>query len=131
MEVKKIREYFIMQVEFVNEIIKDIVQHNASEEILDYVVKEGYCNLNGSEDEFIRVEFGGAYAYLDIEDGKPIGSVWWNNEDLACVGCDYKRTITRLNTMTDEEILDIPEMAYIDMDNLSVPSYVPMAINKR
>lgn len=131
MDAKKIREYFIMQVELVNAVMKDIVKHNASEEILDYAVKEGHCNLDGSEDYFIRVEFGGAYAYLDTEDGKPTGkSFWWNNEDLGCGGCDYKRTIARLNTMTDEEILNIPEIAYIDMDNLSVPSYVPMAINE-
>lgn len=131
MDVKKIREYFIMQVELVNEVMKDIVKHNASEKILDYAVKEGHCNLDGSEDEFIRVEFGGAYAYLDIENGKPTGKTfWWNNEDLGCGGCDYKRTIAKLNTMTDEEILDIPEMAYIDMENLSVPSYIPMAIEE-
>ena len=130
MDVEKIREYFIMQVELVNAVTKDVVKHNASEEILNYVTKGGHCRLDGSEDHFIRVEFGSAYAYLNVEDGKPISNrFWWNNEDLGCGNCDYERTIAKLNAMTDKEIIVVSDMEYVDLNDLDVPIYVPMKCN--
>lgn len=127
MNTKKIREYFIKQIELVNAAIKDVEKYNATEEILNYVSKYGHCNLDGSQSGlFIRVEYGGAYAYLDVdENDKLIGNpIWWNNEDLGCDGLGYEESIKRLNEMTDEEIMSIPDVVYIDMDNLDVPIYV-------
>lgn len=124
---EKIRECFILQVELVNAAMADIVKYNASDEILDYVCYVGHCNLDGSEEDFIRVEFGGAYAFLDIVNGTPTGDpVWWNNEDLGCSGCNYEGTIAKLNSMPPEEILDCEEAHYIESgDELTVPAYVP------
>lgn len=97
------REIYKEQLRFVKEIAEDIVKHNASPEVIEHA-KE-YAHLENEYGEFWRVNWGEAYAYVDIdEDGKPTGEIWWNNDEMGVVHDDtYEGTLADLEKMSIEE----------------------------
>lgn len=131
----EMREVFIKQVEFVGEIAEDILKHNCSEEVIEHV--KGYAHVENEYGEFWRVNWGGAYAYVDIdEDGRALGSIWWNNEDIVGdSGLNYSDTIAKIKAMTDEEIIKVSEAEYFeeddDIDDYLPLVYEPLEENKR
>lgn len=91
------------QLRFVKEIAEDIVRHNASIEVIKHA-KE-YAHLENEYGEFWRVNWGEAYAYVDIdENGKPTGDISWNNDEMGVEhDTTYEGTMEDLNNMTLEE----------------------------
>ena len=91
------------QLRLVKEIAEDIVRHNASIEVIKHA-KE-YAHLENEYGEFWRVNWGEAYAYVDIdENGKPTGNIWWNNDEMGVEhDTTYEGTMEDLNNMTLEE----------------------------
>lgn len=125
MNANDIRKVFIGQVNFVNEIAKDIKKNGCTEEVIKNAKQ--YAHLENEYGEFWRVNWGGAYAYVDINTkGKPTKSkIWWNNDEIGCDGLDYKGTIKRLEEMTEEEILNLDEVGYIE-DSETINDYLPL-----
>lgn len=91
------------QLRFVNDIVEDIVKYKASPEVIEHA--KGYAHLENEYGEFWRVNFGEAYAYVDInEDGRPTGSIWWNNDEMGVEHSrTYESTLNDLESMTIEE----------------------------
>lgn len=102
------KNIYIAQTNFVNEIAKDILKHGATKEICEYADKfatyiDSPYGTSGDETyEFIRVQFGEAYAYVDTEyvddeTVKPTGRIWFNNDEMGCDGTTYEEIIDELN----------------------------------
>lgn len=102
------KKIYIAQTNFVNDIAKDILKHGATKEICEYADKfatyiDSPYGTSGDETyEFIRVQFGEAYAYVDTEyvddeTVKPTGRIWFNNDEMGCDGTTYEEIIDELN----------------------------------
>lgn len=97
------RSIYKEQLRFVNEVAEDIIKHKASPEIIEHA--KGYAHLENEYGEFWRINWGEAYAYVDInKDGYPTGEIWWNNDEMG-VEHDgtYEGTLADLENMTIEE----------------------------
>ena len=97
------RKIYREQLRMINEIAEDIVLHNASQEIIEHA--KGYAHLENEYGEFWRVNWGEAYAYVDIDkNGKPTGNIWWSNEEMGVEhNGTYEETLMDLEAMTIEE----------------------------
>lgn len=97
------RKIYKAQMDFVKAIAEDIVKHNASKKVINYA--EEYAHLENEYGEFWRVNWGEAYAYVDIdENGKPTGNIWWSNEEMGVEhNGTYEETLSDLESMTIEE----------------------------
>ena len=97
------RSIYKEQLRLVKEIAEDIIRHNASPEVIEHA-KE-YAHLENEYGEFWRINWGEAYAYVDIdEDGCPTGEIWWNNDEMGVEHeGTYEGTLADLESMTIEE----------------------------
>lgn len=114
-DMKKI---YIAQTNFANEIAKDIFKHGATKEICEYADKfatiDSPYGTSGGEasDNFIRIQFGEAYAYIDYEyvndetdEIKPIErSIWFNNDEMGCESTTYEKIIDELNQADNDRL---------------------------
>lgn len=91
------------QLRFVKAIAEDIVKHDATSEVIEHA-KE-YAHLENEYGDFWRINWGEAYAYIDInEDGHPTGKIWWNNDEMGVEhNGTYEGTFDDLESMTIEE----------------------------
>lgn len=91
------------QLELCKSVAEDIVKHNASPEVIEHA--KGYTHIENEYGEFWRINYGEAYAYVDIdEDGKPTGDIWWNNDEMGVEhDGNYEGTLTDLDNMTIDE----------------------------
>lgn len=113
------KKIYIAQTNFVNEIAKDILKHGATNEICEYADKfatiDSPYGTSGDETyEFIRVQFGEAYAYVDTEyvndeadEIKPTGNIWFNNDEMGCDGTTYEEIIEELNKAQNYELYEV------------------------
>ena len=113
------KKIYIAQTNFVNEIAKDILKHGATKEICEYADKfatiDSPYGTSGDETyEFIRVQFGEAYAYVDTEyvndetdEIKPTGEIWFNNDEMGCDGTTYGEIIDELNKAQNYELYEV------------------------
>ena len=108
------------QLDLCKAIADDIIKHNASKEVCEYA--DGFAQIESPYDtrggwygnDFIRVNFGEAYCYIDIdEDNKPIGTINWNNDEMGVENdYTYDGTVNDLNNMTIEQAYE--NCMYID-----------------
>ena len=127
MNAKEMRKYYIECVNFVNEIAEDIKANGCTDEVIEYA--EGFAHLENEYDDFWRVSWGGAYAYVDIdENGNPLDNeISWLNDEMGCDSTTYTETIRELKAMTDEEILntEIADCLYdTDYDECTPLEYI-------
>lgn len=113
------KKIYIAQTNFANEIAKDILKHGATKEICEYADKfatiDSPYGTSGDETyEFIRVQFGEAYAYVDTEyvndetdEIKPTGKIWFNNDEMGCNGTTYEEIIEELNKAHNFELYEV------------------------
>lgn len=113
------KKIYIAQTNFVNEIAKDVLKHGATKEICEYADKfatiDSPYGTSGDETyEFIRVQFGEAYAYIDTEyvddetdEIKPTGNIWFNNDEMGCDGTTYEEIIDELNKAQNYELYEV------------------------
>ena len=124
------KKIYIAQTNFVNEIAKDIVKHGATKEICMYADKfatyidSPYGTSGGEGDGFIRVQFGEAYAYVDVEyvddetdEIKPTGEIWFNNDEMGCDGTTYEEIIDELNKVNNYELYEAGEYTWCYDEN--------------
>lgn len=97
------REIYKEQLRLVTEIANDIVKNNASKAVINHA-KE-YAHLENGYGEFWRVNWGEAYAYVDIDDnGEPTGNIWYSNEEMGVEhNGTYDGTLEDLEKMSIEE----------------------------
>lgn len=108
----EIKQHFLETVKFVNAVAEDVRKNGCSKEVITHA--KGYAHLENEYGEFWRINWGGVYAYVDInEDGSPTGNIWWNNEDIGCDKLGYEETIIKLETMS-EEVLNTTEASYFE-----------------
>ena len=69
------------QIELCQAIAKDIIKHNASKEVLEHAKKFAEIAKVDCEN-FIRINYGEAYAYVEIIDSKITGNIYWNNDEM-------------------------------------------------
>lgn len=98
------------QLDLCKAIADDIVKHNANKEICQYadgfaMIESPYGTRGGDcGNDFIRINFGEAYCYVDIDDNNiPTGDISWNNDEMGVDVVTYQRTVRGLNAMTIEE----------------------------
>lgn len=91
------------QIELCKKIAEDIVKHKANPGIIKHA--KGFAHLENEYGEFWRVNFGEAYAYVDVDKkGKPNGNIWWNNDEMGIIDSNsYESSIKALKYMTLEE----------------------------
>lgn len=99
------------QLDLCKAIADDIVKHNASKRVCQYadgfaMIESPYGTRGGYDgNDFVRINFGEAYAYVYVGDVHlPTGEVSWNNDEMG-VKHDtiYDGTIDDLEAMSLEE----------------------------
>lgn len=101
-----LRPIYIKQLNYVMEIAKDIIKHTASSEIIEHAMKYADIEFNQDEESWWRVNYGEAYAYIEVDkNGMPLGTIEWNNDEMGveCPGT-YETTLNDLKNMTKEEL---------------------------
>lgn len=120
------------QIELCQAIAKDIIKHNASKEVLEHAKKFAEIAKVDCEN-FIRINYGEAYAYVEIIDSKITGNIYWNNDEMGIAekySSSYIGSIKALNKMTIKEAYQncqYPE-EYDDKEGLekTILAYIPM-----
>jgi hypothetical protein len=107
------RIIWMAQLDLCKAIADDIVKHNASKEICQYadgfaMIESPYGTRGGYYgNDFIRINFGEAYCYVDLDrNNKPDGVVWWNNDEMGIDDQnddEYSSSIGSLQMMSIEE----------------------------
>lgn len=114
------KKIYIAQTNFVTEIAKDILKFGATEEICKYADKfasiESPYGTSGGEamGNFIRIQFGEAYAYISFEyindetdEFKLVGDIWYNNDEMGCNSTTYEEIIKELKKMSNCKLYEI------------------------
>lgn len=99
------------QLDLCKAIAEDVLKHNANEGVCKYAdefatIESPYCTKGGyCGNSFIRINFGEAYCYVDVdEDNIPTGNVWWNNDEMGVKhDFSYEGTVDDLNNMSLED----------------------------
>lgn len=113
------------QIELCNNISKDIIKHKASNEIINYTKQ--YATIEVQE-EWIRVNFGEAYCYIDLDKKRvPIGSIWWNNDEMNIPHYyTYDGSLKDLSEMSNELLENNNEYVQFYLKDYQVPKYKEM-----
>lgn len=106
-----LRPIYKEQLRLVKEIAEDIVKNNASPEVINHA--KNYAHIENEYGEFWRINWGEAYAYVDInKKGKPTGNIWWNNDEMGIKhDGTYKGAMDDLDNMTPEELYNKSQYA--------------------
>lgn len=106
-----LRPIYKEQIRLVKEIAEDIAKNNASPEVINHA--KNYAHIENEYGEFWRVNWGEAYAYVDVnEKGKPTGNIWWNNDEMGVEHDEtYEGTMDDLDNMTPEELYNKSQYA--------------------
>lgn len=113
------KEIYVAQTNFVYEIAKDILKHDASADVCKHAdefatIDSPYGTSGSDSGEFIRVQFGEAYAYVNIEpvneeasEFRPVGNIWFNNDEMGCNGTTYDEIIKELNEANNDKLYEV------------------------
>lgn len=101
------------QLDLCKAIADDIIKHKASKEICKYAdgfarIESPYGTRDGNNgNDFIRINFGEAYCYVDLDkNNKPNGVVWWCNDEMGINDKNngkYKSSVAAIWLMSLEE----------------------------
>ena len=113
------------QIELCNDIANDIIKHNASNDIINYTKQYAIIEV---QEEWIRVNFGEAYCYIDLDrKRKPIGSTWWNNDEMNIPhSYTYNGSLNDLVEMSNEVLEKNNEYIQFYLADYQVPKYKEM-----
>lgn len=113
------------QIELCNDIAKDIIKHKASNDILNYTKRYAIIEI---QEERIRVNFGEAYCYIDLDNKRiPMGNIWWNNEEMNIPHCyTHAGSLNDLTEMSNESLAEDNEYVQFYSTDYQVPKYKEM-----
>lgn len=117
-----LKDIYKAQLEYVKAIAEDIKRNNCSEEVIKYASK--YVQVENDYGLFWRVNFGEAYAYVDIDEkGNLIGNaVGYVMDEIGCESATYNNLMRELDNMSEEHLTKT-EFAWCYDDVLSKGEY--------
>lgn len=93
------------QCDYVRKIAEDIKKHKCNLKIIQHA--SNYANIENEYDEYWRINFGEAYAYIELTTG---GSprhkkIWYcMDESIGCKGNTYSAILNDLNNISNEKL---------------------------
>ena len=123
-----IRETWKAQIELCKKIADDIIKNNGSAEACSHAAKYAGIDapfpfkgrMEDSCGNYIRVNYGEAYAYVELDkDSHPTGIVHWNNDEMGIPypeNSGYESSLHSLNIMSSKDaFLACPDPDYYDV----------------
>ncbi len=95
------------QLDFVTAIANDLIKNECSEEAIKYAKQYAHV-VEEDLPDFIRVNWGEAYAYINFnEKTAKYDSITYLNDEMAGIeGTTYDGTIKQLDALSDEAIMN-------------------------